>query len=70
MGYIFIYLISAFFGIAFLLGSAPITGTALVISSCLVLANQPSDRTIIAWLFLFALIGIVIGHGYYGSAQY
>ena len=73
MGYIFLYLITAFFGISFIIGSAPFIGTGLVVASVLVLANQPSDRTIISWLFLFALIGIVIGTAgpeHYGSLQY
>ena len=73
MGYIFLFAVTSFFGVSFIIGTAPITGTILVVSSCLVLANQPSDRTIMSWFFLLALIGIVIGTSapeYYGSLQY
>ena len=73
MGYIFLDLITAFFGISFILGSAPFIGTGLVVTSVLILANQPSDRTLAGWFFLLALIGIVVGTGapeYYGSLQY
>ena len=73
MAYVFLYLITAFFGVSFIFGSAPFIGTGLVVASVLILSNQPSDRTLAGWFFLLALIGIVIGTSapeYYGSLQY